>query len=115
MKKLTKKSASVDDFDDDDFDDETLTKEERRQAYFDLQEKHGKFLQKNFFAAKLLYSNGIKIFNLNQANESLRNLLKLDEITEIDAIYKKDENGIKTEEIEKITKQNFYNAFYSPI
>ncbi|MBR4124291.1 MAG: hypothetical protein IKR12_01830, partial [Clostridia bacterium] len=94
-----------------------MTKQEK---YIKEQKKFGKFLAKEKYAGKVLKQHGYEIFDIHQANEDFRKVMKLDEITEIAGVYvtkEKQKNGRnKTiEHIEPITKANFWNAFYLPI
>lgn len=95
-------------------------KQVRTEAYYKEQEKLGKILLKKTYAGKVLKNNGYKIYNINEANETFRRVMKLDEITEIPGIYfvtEKDESGKVqlVEKIKKITKDNYWNGFYYPI
>ena len=95
-------------------------RKDRVKEYLNSQKKFGRVLQKTNFAGKILAKNGYQIFDLHQANEDFRKVMKLDEINEIAGVYfteKKDKNGkvSKVEHIVSITKSNYWNAFYLPI
>ena len=87
----------------------------KQQKLFNAQMEYNNYLRKNLYAAKLLYKNGISICDINQANKDFRKLLKLDEITEINGRYKQFEYTKFKEYNVQITKENFYNAFFTSI
>src|SRR5574344_937430 len=79
------------------------------------QKQYGIFLQNNLIAGKILKKNGYKIFNINEANQDFRKIMKLDDIQSFDASYVKDSKGKQVDKNITISKQNFWNAFYGPI
>ena len=93
--------------------------QKRKKEYDDEQKDFADYISKTLFSAKFLKENGYEIFDIHQANEDFRKVLKLDEINEIAGVYQtcKVYNGQKKfkEHIVPIKKQNFYNAFYQPI
>ena len=102
-----------------DENEQLFTHQERHQVYLEEQKTFGEFLEKNTFAGKVLKENGYQIFDVHQAQEDFRKVMGLDGITEIAGTYTttKFENDmpIKTKHTKKITKSNFWNAFYEPI
>lgn len=92
-----------------------IERKKRIEDYLKEQTRVGKYFEKNYKAGRILAENGYQIFDLNQANQDFRKVLKLDEITEIAGIYDTIKRGKRVPNIVPITKSNFYNAFYQPI
>ena len=95
-------------------------REKRKTEYERNQSDFGEVLLNNTYAGRVLKTNGIQIFDMHQANEDFRKIMKLDSINEIAAVYYShtvdDEfNWHKKEHIVSITKANYWNAFYLPI
>ncbi len=91
----------------------------KKEEYEKLQAKKGEFLLNGTFAGVILKKNGYEIYDIHQANEDFRKIMKLDETKEIAGVYQtcriyKGKKQVK-DHIITIKKTNFYNAFYQPI
>ena len=93
--------------------------QKRKEEYLTNQREYGEFLENNTYVGKILKENGYQIFDIRQAQEDFRKVMKLDKINEIAGVYHttkfKKDMPVKTEHIERITKANYWNAFYEPI
>ena len=92
-----------------------IERKKRKADYLKELERVGKYFEKNYLAGKILAENGYQIFDLKQADDDFRKVMKLDEIQEIAGVYEIVKSGKKVPNIVPITKSHFYNAFYEPI
>lgn len=96
-----------------------IAHQKRQKDYLEDQRNLGKFLENNTYVGKVLKENNYQIFDIHQAQEDFRKVMGLDKIKEIAGVYTttkfKKDMAVKSEHIVKITKANFWNAFYEPI
>src|SRR5574344_1695241 len=81
------------------------------EEYCNYLSRYANFLEKHLTSAKMLVKNGYEIFDLNQANQDFRKMMKLDETNTFDVEFF-DKN---TSQKLTITRNNFWNGFYKPI
>lgn len=98
---------------------DAIAHQKRQKEYLEEQRQYGEFLEENTYVGKVLKQNDYQIFDIHQAQEDFRKVMGLDRIKEIAGVYTttkfKKDMPVKSEHIVKITKSNFWNAFYEPI
>ena len=119
FKKSEEKDEMLERLKDYDKNKDQIKHEKRKKEFLQEQREYGKFWEENTYVGKVLKDNDFQIFDVNQAQEDFRKVMGLDKITEIAGVYittkfKKD-MPVRTEHIERITKANYWNAFYQPI
>src|SRR5574344_1470785 len=78
-------------------------------------EKFGKYLENMTLAGSILKKNGYQIFDVNQASQDFRKVMKLDEINSFSVKYCAVQDGKRAYKTLEINRQNYWNAFYETI